>query len=273
MASPITKIEHDVLNSTLRCLGEAGGTTDHAEWMRGSGNADRLIRFIDEVRNKSEKNPFKMSVQDQLVTLRRASDRENWAIPEDVYSRLEATPPDWPKGKSAYRLFRIRFGEGDEGVCKTFAAHNACIKHVLGQNCYACDADLLSGEEPDWQVPLSCLRLLNGNHTHVPVIEWALADLGTHRKRKSVMEVRSSKSLADELLVIAWLFPKMVTAINNRSIPGLFAAGYEVNVPRMNEEWWLKTVLVGLNQTGCRVTVSAGHRFDNSPDKSVPELL
>ena len=50
--------------------------------------------------------------------------------------------------------------------------------------------------------PVERLRLLNGNQTHKPVIEWVVADLDTHRNRKSITAVRDSKSLADELLSV-----------------------------------------------------------------------
>lgn len=60
MASPITEIKQSELSATLRCLEKAGATTDHADWMRGRGNAALLIQFIDETR----------------AVLRRANDKE-----------------------------------------------------------------------------------------------------------------------------------------------------------------------------------------------------
>lgn len=63
MAKPITKIENDVLSSTLRCLAQAGANTEHADWIRGPGNAERLIKFIEERRSLA------LSEQKLLVTV------------------------------------------------------------------------------------------------------------------------------------------------------------------------------------------------------------
>ncbi len=244
MANPITKIDHDVLNSTLRSLGEAGGTTDHTDWMRGRGNAALLIQFINEQLARAEKNPYEVTVEEQLAALRRANDEEKWGITEEDFTRLAPTAPAWPKGKHAYRSFRIRFGEGDEGVAKTFEAHYTRIQRVFGEGGYWRWGCLHSGKVPYKGKPVERLRLLNGNHTHKACIEWIVVDLDTHRKRKSVTAVRGSNSLADELLVIAWMFPDRIRAIDHDKLPGLFAAGYKVNVPECDGEAWQKVVIV-----------------------------
>lgn len=272
MASPITKIEHDVLSSTLRVLEKAGGTTDHADWMRGRGNATLLLRFIDQQRGMSEKNPYEMSVDQQLTALRRANDEEEWGLTEDDFMRLTSTAPAWPRGKHAYRSFRIRFGEGAEGVAKTFEAHYARIQHVFGEGRYWRWELLHSGKvECDGKL-VERLRLLNGNHTHKACVEWVIVDLGIHRKRESITAVRDSKSLADELLVIAWMFPDMIRAIDYDKLPGLFAAGYEVNVPGSDDEAWQDVVIVGFYRDFRQVYVDAHGRSNDDSDCSVPRL-
>lgn len=51
MATPIDHIGMHELAPTLRALAKAGGTTDHAAWMRsGEKNAAKLIQFIEEQR-------------------------------------------------------------------------------------------------------------------------------------------------------------------------------------------------------------------------------
>lgn len=244
MANPITEIKHDVLNFTLRSLGEAGGTTDHADWMRARGNAALLIQFIDQQRELSKKNPYEMSVDQQLTALRRANDEERWGITEEDFERLATTAPVWPQGKQAYRSLRIRFGEGSEGVQQTFERHVARIKSVFGERSFWRWEHLHSGKAPYKGKPVDRLRLLNGDHTHKAVIEWVIVDLETHRKRDSVTAVRSVKSLADELLVVAWMFPDMIRAIDYDKLPGLFAAGYESNVPEYDDEAWQNVVIV-----------------------------
>jgi hypothetical protein len=116
---------------------------------------------------------------------------EKWGLTEADFSRLAETAPAWPQGKHAYRSFRIRFGEGDDGVAKTFEAHYARIMHVFGEGRYWRWPNLKSWTDR--------LRLLVGDHTHKACVEWIVADLDTHRKRDSITAVRGPKSLADEL--------------------------------------------------------------------------
>ena len=120
-------------------------------------------------------------------------------------------------------------------MAKTFEAHVARIKTVFGEDHFWRWEHLHSGSVPYEGKPVERLRLLAGNHTHKPVIEWVIVDLDANRERESVTAVRGPHSLADELLVIAWLFPDMIRAIDYVKFPGLFAAGYEVNVPGLSE--------------------------------------
>ena len=218
-----------------------------------------------------EKNLYEMTVDQQLTALRRANDEEKWGLTEADFERLTSTAPAWPQGKHAYRSFRIRFGEGDDGVAKTFEAHYARIQHVFGEGRYWRWELLLSGKVEYKGKPVERLRLLNGNHTHHAIVEWIVADLDTNRKRESITAVRDSKSLADELLVIAWLFPDMIRAIDYDKLPGLFAAGYEVNVPEDGGEAWQRVVIVSFSRDGRQVGVSAGRGLGYS-DYSVPRL-
>lgn len=272
MASPITEIKQNEMSATLRSLGEAGGTTDHSDWMRGRGNAALLLQFIDQQRGFSEKNPYETSVELQLTALRRANDEEKWGLTEDDFARLASSAPAWPKGKHAYRSFRIRFGEGSEGVQLTFERHVARIKSVFGESGFWRWEHLHSGKVPYSGKPVDRLRLLNGDHTHKPVIEWVVADLDTHRKRDSITAVRGSKSLADELLVIAWMFPDMIRAIDYDKLPGLFAAGYESNVPEYDGGAWRSVVIVDFDRGSRQVGVDAGDRGNDNSDCSVPVL-
>ncbi len=266
MAKPLTKIEHSVLNSTLRILMEAGGTTDHTDWMRGRGNAALLIQFINERHALGEKNPYEMTVEAQLAALHRANDEEQWGLTENDFTLLAASAPAWPKGKHAYRSFRIRFGEGDDGVASTFERHVARIKSVFTEKGF-CRWELLHSGKIEYDgKPVERLRLLNGNRTHHAVVEWIVADLDTNRKRRSITAVRDAKSLADELLVIAWMFPDMIRAIDYDKPPGLFAAGYEANIPEEAKQEWQFVVVIGRNG------VFFCSRSDNDSTFSVPRL-
>jgi hypothetical protein len=219
-----------------------------------------------------EKNPYEMSIDEQLAALFNANDEEKWGMSEEDFNRLDDTAPAWPKGRHAYRSFRIRFGKGGEGVARTFEAHVARIQRVFGEEgCWRWE-HLHSGSVPYEGEPVECLRLLAGDHTHKPVIEWIITDLGMHRKRDSVTAVRDSRSLADELLVIAWLFPDMIRAIDCDKFPGLFAAGYEVNSPVHDVEAWQRVVLVNFDRGNCRMLISARERNRADSIYSVPVL-
>ncbi len=174
-------------------------------------------------------NPFAQTVEEQVAALRRANEEEGWNIPEETFTRLAETAPAWPQGRDSYRSFRIRFGEGDEGVRRTFEAHAARIKRVFGESKFWRWEYLRSDK--------ANLRLLAGNATHKPVVEWTVVRLDANRQRKSITDVRGPKSLADEGLVLAWLFPKRVEAIDYDKWCAWFCAGYELHVPEGGKSW------------------------------------
>ena len=220
--------------------------------------ADIMVDALRDHLSPIGRNPFEMSVEAQIASIRRANDEEGWGITDEVFARLARTAPAWPKGRHAFRFPRIRFGKGDEGVVQTFEAHATRIQHVFGEHYWRMD-DLQSEKEH--------LRLLAGNHTHQPVVEWVTADLGDHRVRKSITDVRGSKSLADELLVVAWMFPDLIRAIDYDTTPGFVAAGYEATVSDSGE--WMTTVAITLDQ---EAWLHAVHRDNAHPSLSVPHI-
>ena len=237
---------------------------------------DAMVRaayqYREDKRSETLENPFEMSVELQLTALRRANDEEKWGLTEADFERLASTAPAWPKGRHAYRSFRVRFGEGDEGVAKTFEAHYTRIQHVFGDGRYWRWERLHSGKVEYGGKPVERLRLLSGNDTHHACVEWIVADLDTHRKRESITAVRDSKSLADELLVIAWMFPDMIRASDYDKLPGLFAGGYEVNLPGSGDEAWQHVALVHFDRDSREVSVNARGRSDDDSYCSVPRL-
>lgn len=272
-------------------FGRFGGTLKQFAELAGDDDLmKKWVELLPGLIAAREKNPYEMTVDQQLTALRRANEEEsrrnpNWMrIPDEVFERLASTAPAWPEGKHAYRSFRIRFGEGSEGVAKTFEAHFERIKRVHGEGRHLRWELMLSTPTPYQGTgrkmkerygdkPIERLRLLSGDHTHKACVEWIVADLDTHRKRKSITAVRDSKSLADELLVIAWMFPDMICAIDLDKLPGLFAGGYEVNVPENVGGAWRYVVVVGVRRVfHWQVYVHAGVRSDHGSDFSVPRL-
>lgn len=198
------------------------------------GILDAMVKAAAEYRTPKQaaeagQNPFKMTVEEQVAALRRASEEEGWDIDEEVFERLIATAPPWPLGKHAYRSFRIRFGTGDGGIATTFEAHCHRIRKVFGERNVEVGYALYLGSGLSYaDESVDRIRLLKGNRTHRPVIEWILIDVGSHRDRESVTAVRGPKSLADELLVVAWLFPGLIRSLGGE-LSELIAAGYEFN--------------------------------------------
>lgn len=284
---PLDEIGLKDLAPTLKALAKEGGELKHARWIRSSKeNAAFVVHCIErEIRRQkelareiqrqqelAEKNPFQKSSNELLAALHRANGEEGWGITEEVFERLAATVPAWPKGKNAYLSFRIRFGEGDEGVALTFERHTGRIKSVFTEKGYWRWEHLHSGKALFEGEPVERLRLLAGNDTHKACVEWVIIELGTYRKRENVTAVRGNESLADELLVAAWLYPEMVRAIDYDKNPGLFAAGYEVNIPERGIGVWQDVVIVDFRRGNPRVDVHAFGSGHNGSDYSVPVL-
>jgi hypothetical protein len=210
-------------------------------------------------------NPFEQTVEEQLAILRKVNEfwqQNGHPYIEDidaVCKRLAESAPEWPEGRDSYRSLRIRFGKGRDGMIKTFEAHAAAVKHVHDK--FWRWEHLLSGEHPHQGKNVDRLRLLAGDDNHRPVVEWIIIpDLQQHRKRDSITSVRGSKSLADEGLVLAWLVPDRVCAINYKEWRAWFCAGYELNVPGHDDEPWRRVVVVGRRLRDGAAGLSAGWR-------------
>lgn len=233
---------------------------------------DELMKFVVEAANqKADANPFEQTVDEQLATLRAQNEAGNWGITEDVFSRLADTAPVWPKGKDAFRSLHIRWGEGAEGVYLTFERHWAAMQRVHAKHWRW---ELLHSKPMPYNgKDVERLRLLDGNETHHAVVEWVIvSDLSANRKRKDITSVRNAQSLADEGLVLAWLFPKRVDAIDYDKNCAWYCAGYEVNVPESDVEGWQGVVVVLRDAGSGRVRLYAGWRGGGSPGSSVPPL-
>jgi len=232
MTARIDTIGFNELAPTIRSLGDAGGTVDDADWLRKPGNASDTIAFIRErqgyATSRPGANPFAVPVETLIERLRQANQAQGWSIKRKDIDALAKTAPSLPEGRLAFLSFRIRFGEGQKGVEQTANAHIAEIIRV-------------HGEQGVWRwdylrTDKKHLRLLVGNETQKPALEWCVIDLDAHRKRQSITAVRGPKSIADEGLVLAWLYAN--PRVDYKYNPGLFLAGYELNVPEHDDEPW-----------------------------------
>lgn len=186
-----------------------------------------------ELLMNQDEHTLKMTVEEQLAELRRASEEEGWNIPDETFGRLAETAPAWPDGYNALRSFRIRFGEGDGGVQQTFEAHVWRCRTMFGDRHWA-DPTLGTDECP--------VRLRAGNATHKACVEWIVIRDFRHGEGGDAESVLSDRSLADEGLVIKWLFARFVTGACFNPWACL---GYEVNAVAKTGEEWCHTVHVG----------------------------
>jgi hypothetical protein len=213
----------------------------------------------------------------QIRALRNAFEYWEDLLPSRTIERLSAHVPLWPKGMHTYRSFRIRFGEGDEGVKFTFERHLARIRSVFGEtHFWLCPAYFPHQQNEDgtpfkrhvqgskmrkpcmeWinegAAPL--IRLTKGNKTHTPCIEWVIVDLNADPK--SAKKVESASALADELLTFAWLFPNVLRKMKN---PYPLGGGYEVRTPVLDDKGkvlWDNVLQLGYDQPSSMAYVTA----------------
>ena len=266
----LIEIKQTELNPTLRVLSDAGVTVEDAAWIRQGNNASIVEDFIRRTRNR---NPFEQSVDEQFAALRKQNTAGNWGIPEEVFDRLAMTAPAWPAGRDAHRSFTLRFGEGTEGMALTFEVHSAAIKRVHGEAKFW-RWELLHSKPMPYQGKLvDRLRLLNGDATHHATVDWCIIpDLSAFRERQDITSVRGPKSLADEGLVLAWLNPKRVEAIDYKGWCAWYCGGYEANVPEDDGEGWRDVVVVDRNADSGEVSLRADWRSYDGPGCSVPSL-
>lgn len=213
------------LETAKLLLGHPRFSTALAKAIRQEGGADRAVdALVRELLQRDLMNgSLAMTVDDQLRLLAEAVRQEGWErwMPSGYMQRLQESAPPWPSGPLALRSLRIRFGKGCAGVAQTYEAHITRLVRIYGKRFHRWHSTTLDDTR---------LTLVAGEATHRPTVEWIVADLDTARKRPGIEEARGPLSLADELLVIGWMFPKLIEATRQSGnvIPGFFAGGYQV---------------------------------------------
>lgn len=246
-------------------LSRAGLT---AELVRNVNNDDgaagAMIQALTEhMRIAAEakvKNPFELPIEEKIAALRLAIKEEGWKLGEEEIQRLLTNVPVYKRGRHIFLSFKIRFGTGQEGVEFTFEAHAKRFTRVHKKNWRW--PELRSGEKH--------LRLLADNETHKPTIEWCVVDLEANRERSSITDVRGPNSLADEGIVLGWLFPKRVEAIDHKEWCAWYLGGYELNVPEDDDESWQRVPCVGRGLDDGASELNACSRGDDGSGYSVP---
>lgn len=266
----IFKAGYGEINEFVGRLSRAGMSAEMLERVNTDVSlAERMVLAIAEgvgqnATSTVHANPFSLSVDEILACLRQASITQGWDIGKDVFARLRETAPALHGGRLAFLSLRIRFGTGQKGVEQTANAHIAEILRVHGEkNVWRWDCLRTSKKH---------LRLLSGNDTHTPCVEWCVIDLDTHRKRQSIIAVRNPSSIADEGLVFAWLYPDYPRSIDYKENPGYFLAGYELNVPEDGGEPWYSVPVVSRYLDSSKVDFSADWQGDDYSDYAVSSL-
>jgi hypothetical protein len=176
-------------------------------------------------------NPYEMSVREQIDALLLANSEEGWNIDRRAIEDLAKSAPAWPNGFEKYRSFRIRFGHGADGVKETLLAHINHINRVAGsfmngRRKFYSDVEGHRSGTPSYFVE-SPLHLAAGNDSHVPVVEWVTVDLAANFSPVDSKLVPSPNSVADEGLVLAWLFSERLTDQRFAAWRPWYLAGYE----------------------------------------------
>ncbi len=235
------------LNVVYETLSLAMADETHAKWMQSEVNAKMIVEFIERQKEYEAQNSNYNLVKNRyeadscfdakscLLALRLANKEEGWGITENDFYQLVLTAPSC-LGHHRQLSFRIRWGQGDEGVLTTFRRHIERIRRVLGDD--FAGANMYEDLEPTVKAQ-DRIKLLNGNNTHEPVIEWVIINLELQHEGRSIEEIRGKNSPADELLVWAWLYPKYY---NTNGFNIFVAAGYQTRVTltggRQEEEYY-----------------------------------
>lgn len=262
-----------------RILAQVGFTAELIRLINGDSTlAAAMLVTVTELASKpepvSDRNPFEQTVEQQLAALRVQNELGGWGISDKTLLTLALSAPAWPKGKDAWRSFRLRFSEGSEGVYLTFERHAAAMARVHGDKFWRWP-NLHSKPTPvnGQGEPVERLRLLNGNESHHAVVEWIIiSDLSAFRKRDSISAVRGEKSLADEGLALTWLCPERFQAIDYDEWSAVFFAGYEASVPGYDADGWQYVPCVRRDLGTGEVGLYAYWLSNDYSDYSVPPL-
>lgn len=260
-----TSLERTLL-SLLQKFSAAGFTSEMAEAADGDLKiVARITRAAEGIIWTATRNPSIQTVQRQLETLRRVSERDGWYIPDRTFLLLDRSAPPWPPGRDCWRMLRVRFGEGEEGVRFTFEAHAQAAARTLGTG---------FRRWPRLAPGTFGIRLLAGDASHVPTVEWALIRLDAHEGREAGLAgVRGPDSLADEGLAFAWQFPERVRAIDHGRWPSWACAGYELDLPGSSPQPWDLIPCVYRSAENGRPGLHAVWNDDNRPGCRAPILL
>jgi hypothetical protein len=272
MADFLDEISTPELRKIARWLARHGYTKRHLDVLMQDPTAcASILRSLEALGGMTEqKSPYEMSPEFQIQQLVAASAQHGWQISQAAFERLAITAPPWPTGRFAVRSFRIRFGQGAWGVAKTFDAHVRRIEDVFAKEHFWCSPDLVAALKKKDR-----LHLHVGNDTHAPALEWVIIDLDTYRNRSNVTSVRGPESLADEGLVLAWLFPALIQAIDYERVPGLLLAGYELDISKNGKDdhrvrEWVPSIR--FRRDRLQASFTCDHLHDRSSYSSVPSL-
>jgi hypothetical protein len=179
---------------------------------------------LDE-RPRDPARRYRLSPQRTAERLLLANREERWGFAEKEIVRFCADAPGWPEGLWCLRVPRVRLGRGSRGVARTFETHAARALRAFGDE----------GGGEAWRRLLKLppdvggrqeLHLFAGDETHERGLSWCMMDCRPYGR---TLVARDKGFVADELLVLAWLFPHFLReAFASRFILEYVALGYAV---------------------------------------------
>ena len=235
----------------------------------------------------NDTNPFKQTVNEQITALREQCRLGKWDISERRFESLLEDAPPWPKGRDTFRLFRIRFhsevSQGPDrrrsGTEVTIKKHFAAIRRVHGPIILP----LPRSKRVDRYHRTGRVRLTHrDSEDQRTEVEWVITrDLSANRERNSICDVRDSDSMTDDGLVLAWLVPDRIRAIDHKEWCGLILGGYqthfherEIDDQERHIKEWEGTVVIRRTDSRCgwpgRLSMETIHKKDANPAYSVP---
>lgn len=271
MVSPITKIGHDVLHSTLRSLGYAGATTEHTDWMRSRDNAALLVQFIDQRLEQSLIHGLFSPIQNQILRVRELNFLFDWGIPDEAFSEVEHSVPKWPESRLVVVTLVPYLPANDKmgAVGRTFQGlwKAAIIAQSANQR--------WEGYEKADQDSLRLLKGIEHPATERPVLRWEVIDLGcncSHNRKLS--DVRSpATSPHAGILAAAALHPQWIRSMDGKNVPHVWLPGYQISVSSPGASPWAGVPLLAFRYDSQKIVLEYDWDHDCCPKWAAPEFF
>lgn len=244
MTKPIDQIGLNELFPTLKALAKAGGTTEHADWIRSRSNAAQLIQFVNEQVNGSLVHGLFNEAVHQVDRVRAMNRGLEWGIPDKAFIKAKNSIPAWPNEK----LVAVVLVPYLADLHLTFHELWICAENEQKDAGWRWDGYNKIG--PDR------LRLLKGIK-HKVGLRWEVIDLGCNRNKKPEDVRNANTSPHAGILAAAALHPNWVKSMDGDEVPYVYLPGYEVR--RHSRELWAQVPVLDLGHAVREIKLGCDH--------------